>query len=144
MPVSFRDILDAFEFVSAGGLGEHQAYLCRQTGKIYWHSDFLDSPDDDSQDKLPADIDDGEAYVEIPDRRELDLGKPLVLDFTLRFLPDDYDEVRRIFSKRGAYSAFKFLLGQRNALDKWYAFETEASERALRQWCDLNSIEISG
>jgi hypothetical protein len=33
----------------------------------------------------------------------LDLGKPLVLDFAREFLPDDYDEVRHIFSRRGAY-----------------------------------------
>ena len=35
MPVSFREILDAFQFVSVGGgFGEHQAFLCRQTGKF--------------------------------------------------------------------------------------------------------------
>jgi hypothetical protein len=34
MPVSLKDILGAFEFVSAGGIGEHQAFLCKQSGKI--------------------------------------------------------------------------------------------------------------
>jgi hypothetical protein len=28
-------------------------------------------------------------------------------------------------------------------LDQWYDFEAEAEERALRMWCDLNSIEVS-
>jgi hypothetical protein len=34
MPVSLKDILGAFEFVSAGGMGEHQAFLCKESGKI--------------------------------------------------------------------------------------------------------------
>ena len=36
-------------------------------------------------------------------RKALGLGKPLALDFAREFLPDDLDEVRYIFSKRGAY-----------------------------------------
>jgi hypothetical protein len=38
MPASFNDILDAFEFVSAGSIYQHEAFLCRQTGKIHFHS----------------------------------------------------------------------------------------------------------
>jgi hypothetical protein len=80
--------------VSSGGMGENEAYLDRQSGKIYWHSEF-----GDNDEELPDDIDD-EKYTAIPDKRELDLGKPLVLDFAREFLPEDYDEVRRIFSRR--------------------------------------------
>ena len=87
MPVSFSDVQLAFEFVSSGGMGENEAYLDRQSGKIYWHSEF-----GDNDEELPDDIDD-EKYISIPDKRELDLGKPLVLDFAREFLPDDYDEV---------------------------------------------------
>jgi hypothetical protein len=36
MPVSFSDLQLAFEFVSCGGMGENEAYLDRQSGKIYW------------------------------------------------------------------------------------------------------------
>ncbi len=77
-------------------MGENEAYLDRQSGKIYWHSEF-----GDNDEELPNDIDD-EKYIAIPDKKELDLGKPLVLDFAREFLPDDYDEVRHIFSRRGA------------------------------------------
>ncbi len=81
MPVTFQDILAAFEFVSWNeSSGEHQAVLCRRTGKIYWHSDTLDEMDDE----LPNDIDDDENYVAIPDKRELGLGKPLVTGFCPR------------------------------------------------------------
>ncbi len=33
MPVSLKDIREAFEFVCAGGGGEHQAFLCKQSGQ---------------------------------------------------------------------------------------------------------------
>jgi len=94
MPVSFSDPQLALEFVSSGGMGENEAYLDRQSGKIYWHTEF-----GDNDEELPNDIDD-EKYISIPHKRELDLGKPLVLDFAREFLPDDYDEVRHIFSRR--------------------------------------------
>jgi hypothetical protein len=138
MPVSWTDLILAFEFVSAGNTGEHQAFLCKQTGKLYWQSDSSDELDE-----LPDDIDDGEKYVQIPDKRELDLGKPLVFDFVGQFLPDDFDEVQRIFRRRGAYARFKDLLARRDTLDQWYDFESKAEESALRRWCDRNSIEVS-
>jgi hypothetical protein len=30
------------------------------------------------------------------------------LDFARQFLPGDFDDVRQIFSRRGAYARFKF------------------------------------
>jgi hypothetical protein len=128
MPVSFSDLQLAFEFVSSGGMGENEAYLDRQSGKIYWHSEFGDN----------------DKYIAIRDKRELDLGKPLVLDFAREFLPDDYDEVRRIFSRRGAYRRFKDLLMRRGALERWCDFSNQAEEAALREWCVENGIDLSG
>lgn len=142
MPASFQEILDAFEFVSMGGwLGENQAFVCKHTGKIYWHSESGEL--DDLEEELPDDIEDNENYLAIPNKRDLDLGKPLALDFARQFLPGDFDEVRRIFSKRGAYSRFKQLLARKRALQRWYDFEQEATERALREWYEVNSIELA-
>jgi hypothetical protein len=138
MPVSFSDLQLAFEFVSNGGMGENEAYLDRQSGKIYWHSAF-----GDNDEELPDDIDD-EKYISIPDKREFDLGKPLVLDFAREFLPDDYDDVRHIFSGRGAYRRCKDLLVRRGALKPWYDFSNKAEEAALREWCAENGIDLSG
>ena len=99
MAVTFSDLQLAFEFVSSGGMGENEAYLDRQSGKIYWHSEF-----GDNDEELPDDID-HKKYISIPDKRELDLGKPLVLDFAREFLPDDYDEVRQIFQPKRCFTA---------------------------------------
>jgi Uncharacterised protein family (UPF0158) len=138
MPVSFSDLQLAFEFVSSGGMGENEAYLDRRSGKIYWHSEF-----GDNNEELPDDID-HEKYIAIPDKRELDLGKPLVLDFAREFLPDDYDEVHHIFSGRGAYRRYKDLLVRRGALERWYDFSNKAEEAALLEWCVENKIDLSG
>jgi hypothetical protein len=141
MPVDFQELLNSFEFVSGGG-GLHDAFICRRTGKIYWRSETSDL--DGLEEELPDDVEDDEKYIAIPDKRDLDLGKPMVLDFAREFLSDDFDEVRYMFSKRGAYKKFRALLIRRNALERWYDFESKTTERALREWCELNSIEITG
>ena len=137
MPVSFKDILEAFEFVSAGGMGEHQAFLCKQSGKVYWHSEFSDELDE-----LPDDIEDSEKYVPIPDKRELDLGKPLVLDFARQFLPTTSMKFGKYSAAKAPTPNSRDLLDRRGALDHWYDFEAKVEEKALRMWCDLNSIEV--
>ena len=137
MAVSFSDLRLAFEFVSSGGMGENEAYLDRQSGKIYWHSEVGNNDED-----LPDDIDE-EKYISIPEKRELDLGKPLVLEFAREFLPVDDDAVRHIFSRRGAYGRSKDLLVRRGALERWYDFSNKSEETALREWCAENGIELS-
>ena len=136
--VPFDKILEAFEFVSFGPAEEHHAYLCLETGKIYWHSEL----GDDSE-ELPEDIDDAEKYVAIPHKNDLDLGKNLAIDFVDEFLPDDVNDVARMFSRRGAYSTFKNLLERRGLLPRWYEYETAAQEKALREWCTGQGIEIA-
>jgi len=136
MPVSFSDLQFAFEFASSGGIGENEAYLDRQSGKIYWHSEF-----GDNDEELPDDIE-NEKYISIPDKRELDLGKPLVMDFAREFLTDDYEEVHQIFSRRGAYRRYRDLLVRRGALERWYDFSSKSEETALREWCAENGIEL--
>ena len=141
MPVSFQELRDAFEFVNIRGVGENEAFLCIQSGKIYWRSDFSDI--DELQDQLPEDVDDDEKYFAIPDARQLDLGKPLALEFAREVLPGDFEEVQDIFSSRGAYASFKRLLTRRRALEQWYEFEDKATEKALREWCERNSIDLT-
>lgn len=138
MAIPFSEISDAFDFVSFAGVGEHFAVLDRQTGRFYFHSDI-----GDNEEELPEDLDD-EKYLDIPHKNELGLGKRLVLDFAHQYLPDEVARVHAIFSRRGAYSKFKYLLDQKNLLEKWYAFESEAQEKALREWCAEVSLEVTG
>lgn len=138
-PVKFADILDAFEFVSFGSPYDHEAYLCRETGAIYYHSEVADEDE-----PLPDDIDEGDKYIVLPHKNELDLGKPLALNFAAQHLPAELDRVERIFSKAGAYSRFKGLLETKGMLDRWYEFEAQAQESELRAWCEENSINVVG
>ena len=138
MAVNFKDIVEAFDFVSFGQMYEHQAFLNKETGEVYWHSELADDFEE-----LPEDID-GEKYIEIPHKDELDLGKNLVLNFAYQYLPNDAQDIESIFRRKGAYSRFKALLERKGILDKWYEFESQAQEKALRSWCQDNTIEIHG
>ena len=138
MPIAWDDILTAFEFASMGD-SDNSAYLCWETGAMLWHSELSDELDE-----LPEDIDDAEKYLALPDARDLDLGKPLVMRFAAEEFADHYDEVAAIFSRSGAYRRFRDLLTREAALDKWYALEAAAKEAALRAWCAENGVEVEG
>lgn len=137
MVTKFKEISDAFDFVSFASMYEHQAFLNRETGQIYWHSELADDPEE-----LPEDIDD-EKYIPIPHKNELGLGKNLALTFVYQHLPGEADDVESIFRRKGAYSRFKALLERKGALDQWYEFESQAQEKALREWCEENGIEVT-
>ncbi|MBH5388428.1 hypothetical protein [Bradyrhizobium diversitatis] len=140
MPVKFGDIIQAFEFADvSGGMGS--ATPSSAGRKIYYQFDD-DTLQELEDDQLPDDIDDETKYLRIPNTRDLDLGKPLVIAFVREFLPDDLDEVRYFFSKRGAYQKFKALLSRRGAIDAWHDYRNQATERALRDWCEVHTIEI--
>jgi hypothetical protein len=140
MPASFAKIREGYDF-SEGGNGTAEAFVCRQTGEVYVRFDFDLTGEVD--DELPEDLDDNEKYLPIPGKRELGLSKPLALDFARECLPAAFEEVRDIFSRSGAYKKFRTFLIRRNVLDRWYDFESKATERALREWCASNEIEIA-
>jgi Uncharacterised protein family (UPF0158) len=136
--VSRFDLESAFEFASTGDIGESYAYLSKETGQIYLQSDLVGDLED-----MPDDLEDDEKYLQLPHKKELGLGKPLVLAFAREFLPDDYDKVREIFSRRGAYARFKDLLQHREAIERWHDFEAKALQEALQEWCELNDVELT-
>jgi hypothetical protein len=138
MTVKFKDIEDAFDFLNFSQMSNSEAYLEKETGKIYLYSDLMD----DELEELPEDVYDEDKYIALPDKNELDLGKKLVFDFASKFLPDDFEQVDFIFSRKGAYSNFKQLLAEKGLLDKWYKYEEEAEEKALREWCEWNDIKL--
>jgi hypothetical protein len=136
--VIFDDIQDAFNFVGSGSYGMHSAVLNKQTGEMYWRSEMGDL-DEISE----ADID-WDHCVEIPHKNDLDLGRELVFDFLIEHLPDEYDRVIGYFSGPGAYRLYKELLERKGLLQHWFDFEKHEEEKALREWCSVNEIEISG
>jgi hypothetical protein len=138
MAISFDEIENAFFFVSMDQKYMHDAYLCKETGQIFYTSSMGDS------DELPEDVDDPDKYITIPHKNDLDLGKALVIEFTSEYLPEALDRVYSIFHSGGAYSRYKDLLDEKGLLDKWHRFEDERQKVALKKWCRENSIEIEG
>jgi len=91
---------------------------------------------------LPDDLEENENYISVPHKNELDLGRDLVFDFISANLPGEYERIRGIFSRKGAYARFKDLLESKDQLEAWYEFERKATEKAIREWCKENGVNL--
>jgi len=138
MAISYSDIENAFFFVSSDQRFMHNAFLCKETGELFYTSEMGDS------DELPEDIDNLDKYISIPHKNDLDLGKSLVIEFTSKYLPEELDGVYSIFRRKGAYSRYKDFLLRKGFLDEWYKYENERQDMVLKEWCRSNNIEIKG
>ncbi len=135
--VRFFDVELAFEFVSSAEYGTNSAFLNKKTSEVLMHS-RLEKFDEFEEGELdPAE------WIAIPHKNELDLGRQLLFEFVEEHLPDDYDLVREFFQRRGAYARFKDLLESKGMLQRWYDFEHQRQDEALRQWCADSGIEVS-
>lgn len=135
MKIDMDEFDFAMEFISCD-LFDNEAYIDTQSGAIYCSGEGVEEP-------LPDDIYENEKYLAIPTKRDLELGKPLVLRFTELEMPDQLDNVYSMFRTRGAYSQFKYLLNTLDLTEKWYAFEKRATEQAIMEWIDLQSVSDS-
>lgn len=136
MNIKFGDVLDLFELVNFGSTFDHEGYICKVSGKTYFHSEF-----GDNEEELPEDIND-EEYLAIPHKNELNLGMNLALDFIQEYLPTELEKVRSIFYRKGAYARFKSLLEDTGKIEEWYKFEAKHTEQALREWCAERNLVI--
>jgi len=134
--MTYDTMEDAFLFVSSAAPGEHCAVVNRITGESFFSSIISDYDD------LPDDVDENDDYIGIPHKNDLELGKPLVMDFIRCRCPELIDRVLSIFSRRGAYGRYKDLLVEKNMLEDWYAFENERTREALLKWCELQGLTI--
>jgi hypothetical protein len=133
--VDFGELEDAM--LLAGD--EAEAWVCRETGKIYVKSDLNFG---EEADELPDDIDTSDQYIPLPGSRDLDLGHDLVLRFVEVEMPQEYEQVRQMFRKKGAYGRFSNLIGSMGLTDQWHRFRDEQTETALRSWCEDNGLDL--
>ena len=138
MGIKFSDIEDGYLFVTMAPEFSNQAILCKETGEIFYASEY------DDENEIPEDVYENDECIEIPGKNELNLGKNLVFEFVEENLPEMYEQVRRIFRKRGAYARYKDLLDEKGLLQRWYDFENDRQTQALKQWCADNEIELYG
>lgn len=137
MNIKFSDVLDLYELVNFSSPFDHEGYICKESGRTYFYSEFGDNEED-----LPDDIND-EKYLAIPSKNELNLGSNLAFIFVQEFLPTEYENVRSIFNRKGAYARFKFLLERVGKIENWYEFEEEHTKQRLREWCKAQGLIIN-
>ena len=125
-------------YVGSAMYGMNSVVVCKDTGKILYCSDMA-GIEIEGEDDL-----DWEQCIEIPHKNDLGLGRNLVFEFVEEYLPDDYERVRKIFRRSGAYNRYKALLERQGLLKEWYNIENSREERALRKWCKENGIELDG
>lgn len=138
MAIKFSDIEHAFFYVSSAPMTANTAILCKETGEIFYASDY------DDENQIPEEIYFREDCIEIPHRNDLDLGRNLVSEFVEQYMPEDFERVREILRRKGAYGKYQDLLEDRNILQKWYDFENARQTETLREWCEDNEIALNG
>lgn len=136
--VNYTELRNAFEFVSSASKKENQAYISLDTGSVYWLTNEIDL-----EEEVPDDVATSDRYIPVPHKNMLKLGQSLTLEFIDIEIPDEYNTVASLFRKRGAYRRFRELLQSVNLLEKWYAFETNASDEALMAWCAEQEIQLT-
>ena len=131
------ELLDSLDFVSSGEHGENIAYLCRNTGRIYWHSDSIDD-----EEELPDNVADESLYLRVPHKHDLNLDKPLALRFVAETDPELLPAARAVFEQPDAYTRFDNLLEDKAMLEQWHSYEEQARIKAIKKWCADNGIEV--
>jgi len=134
--MAYDTIDDAFHYVSDAPPGERIAVVHRITGKVYLAS--LKA----GYDERPAGAESDPDYVSIPHRRQLDPGKPLLLEFVRGHCPAELARVEALFARSGAYRNIKDLLRRKSLLESWQVFEAERLTTLLRQWCEAQGLPL--
>jgi|SRR5450830_441369 len=135
--IVYTDLRNAFEFVSSGSKNQHNAYISLDTGTIYWTSNALEL-----EEEVPDNLEFSDSCILVPHKNEFKLGQNLALSFIDQELPYDYNFVASLFRKSSAYRRFKELLQSQGLLEKWFAFEASASDKALLDWRNGNDIQL--
>ena len=136
--IALQELHDAYTYISAGSFLQACAYWDRETGAVHFKAGDIEADVN-----MPEDLEDNDRYVQLPGQQALRLGRNLALSFAETQLPDEFDKVAAIFHRKGAYGRFKELLASRDVLEKWYDYEKQAVETALRQWCEDREIEVA-
>ncbi len=139
MPVSIKlsEMRDAYEWLNADQYEDNRTLVSRATGKIYWRS-----ASGDLDEEMPADLDDASLYLELPNKRDFELGSRLVFLFAREKMPQFYPEITEIFHRKGAYARLRRFLEGHDRLDSWYRYEEAAIDSALREWATEHGFTV--
>ncbi len=135
--ITLGTLESALLWSSAGAPHEHEALLSRVTGELFFKSMYGDFGQE-----LPGDIEDGTAYIAVPHKNHLDLGRALMIAFAEELAPTHLNEIEAFFRHKGAYARFKALLERTQLLQRWYDYEAAATKRTLEAWASDNGFTV--
>ena len=137
MPFRFDEVVMAFEHANGGRSGENAALLRKDLGRALYSANFGRISDITERDRAAPDA------VELPRKRDLGLDQKLAFDFVREHLPPRHlDKAAEIFEEPLAYRRFKGWLKGKAMHKQWFAYEREATERALRAWCREKGVTL--
>ncbi|MGH8853572.1 MAG: hypothetical protein ACREWI_04735 [Telluria sp.] len=136
--VDFNELEDAVLIMSRSD-DFAEAWVSLDTGAV--HVRFSDISLNDAE-PLPDDIDVSDRFIAVPDSHSLDLGQAVVFGFVEAEMPDEYERVRQMFRRQGAYRHFGNLVDDRGLRDRWHAFRQGRTVAALREWCEENGLQL--
>jgi len=140
MAVKLSDLELAFMYQDAAHMEpDAGVWIDRETETILYQ--YEEGAVDDPE-PLPDDIDENPRYLALPTRHDLDLGRPLALEFVDKFLPQAYDEIHDTLRRRGGWHRFKDHLDDAGLLKKWYEYYEQRSREALIEWCEAEGIVV--
>lgn len=129
--VTSDDLLAAFEFVGSAQPMENNAYICLDTGKIYWTSE-LQAVDED----VPDDLEASDRYIAIPHKKDLDLGQNVALRFVAQELPVVLEgEQVRLEPMHARHVAGLWAAAEHADIWRWLSF-TIRSKDQMRQFVE--------
>jgi len=134
-------LVDEAYYQNSGVYADVYTILNRHTGETLCNHGDLDLTEIDDAENRGIDVH-GPDWVAVPKQDDLRLGRYVAIDFAAEYLPDDLDRVYDYFSSRGAFRRFKDLVGLRDKMDEWHAYEASRTQAALREWCADNDIEL--
>ncbi len=121
---------------TGSGITIGDAYVDRRTGEVHIPTDDPELSD------VTDEMEESDDYIPIPSKLELGLGSRVAKAFAWHEVPEDGDAVSDMFRRKGGFARFRNWLIRRGKLDAWYAFEAEAEEEALRDWCEAHELTL--
>ena len=143
--IEFEKVYDLFTDFGMSDISDLTLYINTISNETGYLSEEMERLTDDEDIQITKKrIGSEPGWVQLPDRRELDLGSRLPVHFAEDHLsPEDCDQVHDFFRHSGAYRNFRALLDRLNKTDDWYQYQDNAIREALKEWLRDNDIEFS-
>lgn len=132
--MKLEEIIDALHMAD----DESKAFYDSETRDIVWLSEYTMSR---AEYEATSEALDEHGFVRLPTKRDIhEYG--IMKDFIETVSEDAQERLWEAINGRGAFRRFKDTVVKLNLDQRWYDFRDAAFEKAAREWCEENDIEI--